>query len=424
MAKKTTKKKTAKKTTKKKSAVSKGTKKKTRRKKVVKKEVVKVKVKRKKAVKKEESQIIIAQNEHGIIPSIKLNCIGVHKLQDAYTCNRMYFWKWILNLIPKKLNMAFWFGSTMHKSFEILPTVMQLSTDKALKKIYKGMTSESKKASLRQTIDVNAREEMDIQFKIGQLLIRVYLDLYKEEFNAINILGTEKRFCKVLDRSPVDFIGTVDAWGEDKNGALTLLEYKTASRITADYFFRLKFDKQVNGYAIGLKELIGKYPQKCPYKVFRKPSIRPKVNETVPQYLDRLEEDLYQRADWYFLEEPLKFGKSSIRQVEHDIEAGTYDLHQKYEEYSDDELLNPCNWSRNDRACFNYGTCPYFLLCRNIQSYKLYLRFYMARDIRYPQEQTELCESRALPIESTKKQISEGNKGLKKLRAKVRKGKK
>jgi hypothetical protein len=264
---------------------------------------------------------------------------------------------------------------------------------------------------------------MNIQFEIGVLMIKVYLDLFKEQFGAIKILGTEKRFVKMFNRSPVEFIGTVDAWGEDENKALTLLEYKTASRITADYFYRLKFDKQVNGYAIGLKELIGKYPKRCPYRVFRKPSIRPKVNESVAAYMERLEEDLYNRADWYFLEEPLKFGKTSIASVEHDLEAGTYDLWQKYEEYSTDEILDPANWPRNDRACFNYGTCPYFLLCRNIRTYKLYLRFYMARDIRYPQEQTELNPQKFLPLKASPKKLAAGAKGIKNLRKKVKKAK-
>ncbi len=132
--------------------------------------------------------------------------------------------------------------------------------------------------------------------------------------------------------------------------------------------------------------------------MFRKPGIRVKKNESVEQYLKRLEEDLNERKDWYFVSHRHNFGKQTMANTMNDIEWEVFDMYAKYSYLSMEQLLCPDCWSRNDRACFNYGVCPYFTLCSNRSRYHLYLRLFQMREIRYDEEQAELSPKHAYSL--------------------------
>ncbi len=340
--------------------------------------MAKKKRKRKKAKKKKDLRASTI-----VIPSTELQTIGVHKLQDYMTCDRLFFWKWVMNLIPRKMNIAFWFGSIAHYGFELFVQ------GKSIKLIEKALRKYSKEYRRPYAIDVSMKSEVDLQLEIVILMVKVYLKFYGKKQLKFAITNTEERFAVKLDLSPVVFIGTIDSYGENK-GIYIMPEYKTASRVDAEYFKRLVFDKQLNGYAIGLKTIIGKYPKKSPYIVLRKPAIRVKQTETSDAFLERFENDLHDRKEFYFIHEMFTFGKKNVEAVRQDIEIKTMDLWLKFDCLNDEDLLNPMSWGRNDRACFNYGVCPYFMLCKNCHNYLLYLKFYMMREIRYQEEEAEL----------------------------------
>ena len=118
--------------------------------------------------------------------------------------------------------------------------------------------------------------------------------------------------------------------------------------------------------------------------------------DTVETFLTRLEADLKKRRDWYFFHYEHKFGKQSVDAVMQDIERLTYNLSTVYQGLNTQELLQPCNWPRNDDQCFNYGTCPYYPLCDKMEQWWLYLNLYMPRAIRYETEHEELSENDAI----------------------------
>lgn len=317
-----------------------------------------------------------------IRPSTRLLCVNVHKLQDT-SCNRYYFWRWVLNLVLRKLNVAFWFGSIVHRGNELL------AQEKSIGQVAKGINKLSKEYLSSSPPMDKDKAEINIQLEIAHKMVQAYAKLVRVKMKGLTLLGTEKRFKLRLSQSPVDFVGQIDAAYNEKSNII-LQEGKTAKQINDDFFSRLKFDKQVNGYALGVKELFGRLPTKCYYTAFRKPQIRPRQKETIPQYLKRLEEDFIGRADWYFITHIHRFGKRSVEAVLQDIEWLTFDLYAKFNYLSTDQLLCPANWPRDDRKCFVYGTCPYFLLCKNYDNYPLYLQFYRERDIRYDEEEAEL----------------------------------
>lgn len=325
-----------------------------------------------------------------ITPSTKIVSVNSHKLQDSADCDRLYFWRWVLNLVPRKLNIAFWFGTMMHSGLE------QLAWGKSYVHTIKVITKESKAYLKRQPPMAADVAEINIQFKIIKIMLKVYSEIRGKRMKDLKLAGTELHLKVPLKQSPIVYVGTLDAYYKWAR-ALVLLEGKTAKSMDNDYFSRLKFDKQINGYAIGLREHEGKLPTRCLYTAFRKPQIRPRKKnkpETIPEFLKRLEEDLHEREDWYFVTYIHRFGKQSIAAVLQDIEWLTFDLYSKYNYLSVDRLLCPDCWPRNDHQCFVYGTCPYFRLCKHYKNYPLQFRFYQMRDIRYEEEQLELNTQR------------------------------
>lgn len=321
-----------------------------------------------------------------VIPSsTKLMCIGVHKLQDYMTCNRLYFWKWVLNLMSRRLNLPFLFGSIVHTGFELVAAKKQFGY--ICKAMHKTSIDEAKGFILNR----EDTDEKAIQFQIALLLIKTYRKLFKNELDNFETLGTEISFVKRLELCPVDLLGTIDAYGKE-NKKLKLKELKTAARVNNEYFLRLTFAKQINAYAVGIKELTGKYPTGCTYFVIRKPGIRVKLKESQAQFLKRLEEDLLSRPDFYFIKQNISFGINGIRAVLSDVEWATLDLYNKYELLDEEQLVDPFCWARNDDACFNYGVCKYFTLCKNGSQFKLFLQLYTMRNIRYKLEVQELSD--------------------------------
>ena len=318
-----------------------------------------------------------------IIPSTKLLCVNVHKIQDALTCPRLYFWKWVMNIVPKRINLNFWFGSVIHKANEIMAETTSIT------KIHKGMMIESKKFLSKYVVDASAHNEIALQTEIMKIMVEVYVKLFKKTMKNFNTVGVEIPFAKKMTKSQVILVGTIDAYGR-RDKSFILREIKTAARIGNDYFKRLKYDKQINGYAIGLKKLVKAYPKECLYIVFRKPGISVRQNETVDQFLVRLRDDLIVRSDWYFITYQHRYGKQSEGAVEADLETTTFDLTCKNDFLSTKELMKPENWPRSDRRCLDFGTCSYFSLCMNCIKWKLYLRFFKMRDKRYVMEEAEL----------------------------------
>ncbi len=326
-----------------------------------------------------------------VIPSTKLLTVNSHKLSDTF-CGRYYFWRWIMNLVPRSFNINFWFGSTMHTGIE------EVGHGKKLPKIVKAMTKTDKDFIKKNAVPVALSQEVRVQRDISKALIKGYYKLAHEKMRGLKLGGTEIHFHSKLKNSSVVYEGTLDAWWKSCKRVI-LVEGKTSKAPNNDYFRRLKFDKQINGYADALYRLTGKYPRYCYYTVFRKPQIRQRKTETPLQFYTRLQKDLIVRKDWYFIFYKHVFGKGSIKAVMNDIEWKTFDLAAKYDYLTKDQLLDKDNWPREDTQCFNYGTCPYFCLCRKQRS-SLYYRFFQMRDIRYPLEKKELDKSRAYDVKS------------------------
>lgn len=324
-----------------------------------------------------------------IIPSTRLLSVSVHKLQ-ATSCPRYYFWMWILNMVPKGFNTNFWWGAVLGEGVEVLLETKDIKTAK------KAMDIKHKDFIQDYLLEPGTAEEIEFQLKMLKRILEAWADTNMKYIKSVKITGREVKFSVELTNSPVIFNGALDADGEVDNTDV-MFEIKSASSMSLnnDYFAHLQFDKQINGYRCARRKG-GRVYSKCHYLVFRKPMIQVRQKETPDEFLDRLSEDLRARADWYFIKCIHVFGKRAANDVLMDIEGMTFDLFAKYGYFTVDQLLNPMSWPRNDRQCFNYGTCPYFRLCSDCTKYHLYTKCYKQRELRYPLEEREVDKTRTL----------------------------
>ncbi len=320
-----------------------------------------------------------------IHPSIKLLTVSSSKLADT-SCDRYYFWMWVLNLAPKKLSIPLWFGTVMHAAFDALVK------PKLHKRIYRIMDAASKEEISKHALVAEDSSEIQLQLDIAKTIIKVYLDEFASKITFLDNIQTEVTFATKLAESPVIYEGTIDAFGT-KGSKIILVERKTARIVNDILFALLKFDPQINGYAHAIKhEILGKYPSRCDYTAFRKPQIRVNKNESVAKFITRLEADLHKRKDWYYMTFKHNFGQRSITEAMTDIEQNTAELHLKYKRLTTKQLLSPYSWPRRRSHCLWYGACPYIILCKNCEKYHLYSKLFQPRELRYKLEHDELSK--------------------------------
>lgn len=321
-----------------------------------------------------------------IYPSTSLLHCDVHKLNTT-ACKRKYWFRYILNLVPRGFNINFWYGSVLGEGVEVL-----LKT-KDIKKALSAMRKKDKELLANEILLPEQREEIALQRSMLFIIVKVWAEAHKKYIDSVVLVKSEERFKIKLEQSPVYFEGTLDGQGHVvKSKKQIMFEIKSASSqyLNNDYFKHLLFDKQINGYAAGKKksELI-KFGE-CHYLVFRKPAIRVRQNEEVEEFLERLEDDLHDRADWYYIEYKHPFGIHAVEAAYQDIESLTFDLYCKYEFLKGEKILNPFKWGREDGQCFRYGKCRYFNLCKSVEKYPLKLKGFKSRELRYDLEPYEL----------------------------------
>ena len=319
-----------------------------------------------------------------IIPSTKLKILTVHKLWDL-VCPRKYFWRWVLNLEPKRINMNFWYGGVLGEGFE------NLLMGKSLKQVNKLMQKESLKRTRRHAVSPEDKANLDLNMRLIKAFIAGVVKQKRKDFDYSKMHLNE---CQVAIKMPLDYtdityLGTGDGDGTYKNKPC-LYELKTAKWVNNDYINRLSFDKQVHGYALGLKEQGRKCASRCTYCIFRKPQKRLKRGQSVDSFVDEIKLDLIARPEFYYILHEWPFGAATLRQVKADIEAAAWRLSLFYQKLSEKELLDPSNWDRQDGQCLYYGACEYLPLCSHLQAWRVYERLYQQRELMYEEEKSEL----------------------------------
>ena len=284
------------------------------------------------------------------------------------------------------MNLNFWYGSVMHEGFENLLL-------HGLPKALVAMNKESKSRMSQHRVDADTMTECDLQMRIMKTLIKAAA---RQPFmERLSLDWAERRFELELDNGLI-YCSTVDGKGQvDEKDVM--FEIKTAKQVNNFTFKALSMDQQIHGYAHQMKEGGEGCPSKVAYCIFRKSSKYLKKGQSADSFVEEIKTDIQKRPSWYFItgEDGKTFpyihslGRKMIASTGYDMEAMS-SLLLKHYDVDEDELLLPDHWPKNCRHCLNYGCCQFLPLCQNISKYKLHLRGYQGRELRYPSEKLEL----------------------------------
>jgi hypothetical protein len=316
------------------------------------------------------------QKTNKIIPSTELKCVSVHKLRD-FACPRRYFWRRVLNLQSKNLNMNFWYGSVLGAGFEAI-----LLGKKNWKQL---MRKESHKCLEGYDIS-KLGEEIDLQLR----LIEVILEQAKVQAkqHGMSLIKSQVPVEYRL-RCDVTYCGTEDGEGVF-GGKRSLYEIKTASKVNQGYLDSLKLDKQINSYCWATRKSKQKHYGQCTYCIFKKPQKRLKKKQTVDDFVDEIAQDCIDRPEMYYEWLQLSLVKPFVDSVGQSIERMAEILKQIYDSLTKEQLLNPNYWPEMETKCSDYSGCEFLPLCLKPNGWKMYLRFYKQRTMLYDLEKEEL----------------------------------
>jgi hypothetical protein len=294
-----------------------------------------------------------------IRPSTKLRVVSVSKLKTL-TCLRKYFWKYILNLETKRINIPFWYGGILGAGFE------SLLLGKSDKQVLASMKKEDKRRVTGYTVDGDTADELRLQRRLIEMIVlssRKQADVKRMKLQKSQIMFQLPLKCGLL------FCGTEDGEGTYRNKP-HLYEIKTTSRVSTSYLDSLTFGKQVNGYAYAQRKLNKNVIGDCCCCIFRKPQKRIKRNQTIDDFVEEIKFDIRDRPDMYYVWHKFKLGRTTVSQTGADIERQASILKLLYRDCGS-KLLDPSMWPKQENKCFDYRGCEYLQLCKNPVKWEL-----------------------------------------------------
>ena len=312
-----------------------------------------------------------------IIPSTKLLCVSVHKLAD-FSCSRRYFWRRVLNLQSKNLNINFWYGSVLGAGFEAILLG---------KKNWKQLMRKEHINNLKGYDISKLADELDLQYR----LIEAILEQAKEQARQHGMSLTKSQVpVRHKLKCGVVYCGTEDGEGT-YNGKHSLYEIKTASKVNQAYLDSLKLDKQINSYCWANRNdpNTQNYGQ-CTYCIFKKPQKRLKKNQTPDEFVEEIAQDCVDRPEMYYEWLQLSLVKQFVDSVGNGIERMAEILKDIYDKLTVEQLLDPDYWPGMETKCADYSGCEFLPLCLHPNGYEMYLRFYKQRTTLYDLEKEEL----------------------------------
>jgi hypothetical protein len=139
------------------------------------------------------------------------------------------------------------------------------------------------------------------------------------------------------------------------DGSILIEEKTRGGGIGKSDIDKLSIDTQILNAIVNLEASGGYSIKEVWYRYYRRPSIRQRQGESVPQYCERVVEDYKQRPEFYFHEERLMFPRNQL-------EAFRYDLWQVAKAIL--WMRNYDLWYRNTSYCAEWGGCQFLPLCR------------------------------------------------------------
>lgn len=209
-----------------------------------------------------------------------------------------------------------------------------------LKQIYSAKTKKSREDLLhwigeyrklwRSLVPMPLEAQLTVQeecYMIMEALLRGYLHRYQGDWTGkysfdnptvkpYKWLGLEDQFkfdYEYEDGVVVPIRGMFDGVFESKQGTVWLFETKFLSRVDEEGLEDLlPHNLQVMLYLTALMQRNETAPKGVLYNVVRRPALRQKKDESMPQFVERIYQDVLQRPDHYFIRWDMTITKAEL----------------------------------------------------------------------------------------------------------------
>jgi hypothetical protein len=277
---------------------------------------------------------------------------------------RFYLQGWT----PTSSSMALTFGSIVHKIDEWVRDSIRTGKLKEVpsKQYIKNLIHDVEKLWHKDNPRAGKQEleHLELSLLLAEGVMPRYFKYWYKDFSDLQwekVEGVFKVPYTVKDRKGNNretFLrGKIDGSFRMKKGGPWLFETKTKSRIDEEILSDiLPFEMQANIYLSALRRMDKKTPSGLLYNIIRRPGLRQRKNESIKAFADRIEEDVSERPDWYFVRMEMSIDGAEIDQ----FELGLEDLISDFLSW----------WSgdsghyKNTNHCQNkFGLCPFIGIC-------------------------------------------------------------
>lgn len=209
----------------------------------------------------------------------------------------------------------------------------------------------------------DAYEALEESIGIANVVLRHYVRRWAEDFSDMHWHALEQVFDVPyltqkrlgIDRPNIRRRGKIDGVPEIR-GKIWLFETKTKARIDdLAIVDKLGYEFQVNFYMDVMRELYGVQPQGVIYNLIRRPQLKRKQKESIAEFCDRVDGDIGERQDFYFLRYHAAVEKSELRRWREQFNSIMRLFIMWYEEEFH---------YRNSAACNGMmGVCKFIKIC-------------------------------------------------------------
>jgi hypothetical protein len=138
-------------------------------------------------------------------------------------------------------------------------------------------------------------------------------------------------------------------------GQLELVENKLVGRVDSIMVQRLPLDRQLQLLRYGVWRATGRTVGTVHFRWVKKPSIKPRQKESIPEFCERLAADYEEREDFYAYEPPASYITSAdLLRIECELWLWSEQLRA---------LRRQRAFDRNTSHCSDYGGCDFIPLC-------------------------------------------------------------
>lgn len=268
-------------------------------------------------------------------------------------CRQKFYWQYICHLSPISTPLPFLVGGLFHDGLERF-------YDGRLKfKKYRLVVQKAINDALEFVRSDKESETLWQQEGVIMGMLKGYVKRYKDQdFEQWEVIAPETDFVFDLPNG-MRYAGKRDLLVKSRKAKSTenniiLVEHKTTSYLTPGYIAKLPLDNQILIYSKSVELDYKMLPTHIVYNVIKKTMSRQRQNETLDQYITRVEQEYKDNSHTYFYREIVPVSPKVIADSYKELCACSDEVKR---------CIDTGYYYKNTTQCTAFGTCPYMPLC-------------------------------------------------------------